>query len=98
MKDVSWINHPSLKDLDARKLAVLVDLVNEAEGKPLDKTLPILMSANMKLRSQNLSFNPQETTVIMEILTKGMSAEEKTKLSNLRNMMENKVKEKGKKK
>lgn len=92
MKDVSWLDNPALKNLDARKLAIMIELINETEGKPLEKTLPMIMSANMKLKSQNLGFTPDETTLIFDILTAKMSPEEKTKFANLRNLMENKAK------
>jgi hypothetical protein len=89
MKDVSWINHPAMKNIDAKKLAVLVELMNEAEGKPLDKSLPILMKANAKLKSMDLSFDKDETNLILEILTKDMSPAEKQKFASMRMMMEN---------
>lgn len=91
MKDVSWINHPAMKNIDAKKLAVLVELMNEAEGKPLDKSLPILMKANAKLKSMDLSFDKDETNLIIEILTKDMSPAEKQKFASMRMMMENVV-------
>ena len=92
MSDTSWLDNPALKNLDARKLAVIVELMNETEGKPLEKTVPAIMKANMKLKSQNLAFTKDETSLIFDILTRNMSPEEKTKFSNLRKLMESKAK------
>lgn len=92
MKDVSWLDHPALKNLDAKKLAIIIELINETEGKSLDKTLPMLMSANMKLKSQNLDFTPDESSVIFDILTRDMSPEEKNKFVNIKKLMESKLK------
>jgi len=86
MKDLNWINHPAMKNIDARKLAVLIDLVNEAEGKPTDKALPLLMKTNAKMKSLGLSFTPEETDLIVEILTKDMSAADKQKVEMIRKM------------
>lgn len=91
MKDVSWINHPTMKNIDVRKLAVLVDLINEAEGKPLDKSLPILLKANTKLKAMNLSFTPSETDLVLEILTNDMSPTEKQKFQTMKTMMINTI-------
>lgn len=92
MRDASWLDHPTLKNLDAKKLAVIIELINETEGKPLEKTLPMIMSANMKLKSQNLAFTQDESSVIFDILTSDMNPEEKTKFMNIRKLMESKVK------
>lgn len=89
MKDVSWINHPAMKNIDARKLGILVELVNEAEGKPVDKLLPVLITANAKLKATGMSFSPDETDLIMEIITKDLSASDKSKLEMVKKMIKN---------
>lgn len=94
MSEKSWLNHPAIKDMDPRKLAIILDLVKETEGMPLNKTLPCLMKANAKLKAQDLSFSKEETSLIMEILTSDMSPEEKLKVNSLKSMMESKMKEK----
>lgn len=93
MSEKSWMNHPAMKNIDARKLAVIIELINETDGKPLNKTLPCLLKANAQLKAQNLAFSTEETSMIMEILTSDMSPEEKLKMNNLKTMMDNKVKE-----
>lgn len=94
MKDTSWINHPSIKNIDPRKLAVLVDLVNEAEGKPLDKSLPVLLKARAKLSTLGLSFTNEETSLILDILSKDMSPAEKIKFENMKKIIESNLKKK----
>lgn len=94
MKDVSWINHPAIKNIDARKLAILVDLINEAEGKPLDKALPILLKTKTKLNALGLSFTNEETSLILDILSKDMSATEKIKFENMKRIIESNLKKK----
>lgn len=91
MKDLSWINNPALKNIDSRKLAVLIEIMNEADGKSLEKSLPILVNANNKLKEHNLTFTPEETSVIFEILTLNMSADEKLKIQGLKKLLESKI-------
>lgn len=87
MKDLAWINHPAMKNIDARKLAVLVDLANEVEGKPADKALPVLIKANAKMKALGLTFTPEESDLMIEILTKDMSPQERQKLEMIKKMM-----------
>lgn len=87
MKDLAWINHPAMKNIDARKLAILVDLANEAEGKSAEKALPLLISANAKLKALGLTFTTQESDLIVEILTADMPPQEKQKLELIKKMM-----------
>lgn len=87
MKDLSWINHPAMEHIDPRKLAILVDLANEAEGKPLEQSLPFIMNANTKLRSQNLSFSKEENELLVEVLSKDMSPQDKMKLDMMKRMI-----------
>lgn len=86
MNDTNWINHPAMKNLDARKLAVLIDLMNEADGKPLDKALPLLIKTNAKMKALGLTFTPEETSLIVEILSKDMSPADKQKLEMIKRM------------
>lgn len=87
MKDLSWINHPAMEHIDPRKLAILVDLANEAEGKPLTQSLPFIMNANTKLRAQNLSFSKEENELLVEVLSKDMSPQDKMKLDMMKQMI-----------
>lgn len=87
MKDLEWINHPAMKDIDARKLAILVELANEAEGKPADKALPLLIKANAKMKALGLTFSTEESDLMVEILTKDMPPAEKQKLDMIKKMI-----------
>jgi hypothetical protein len=87
MADTSWTNNPKLKNVDPRKLAILLDLVKSAEGKPLDKLMPIIMETNKKLNEQDLTFNKDESDIMMEILTKNLSPKEKMQFEMIRKMM-----------
>ncbi len=86
MKDLNWMNHPAMKNIDARKLAVLIDLANEAEGIPTDKALPLLIKANAKMKALGLSFSQDETDLLVDILTKDMSEADKKKVEMIKKL------------
>lgn len=87
MADNSWSNNPKLKNIDPRKLTILLELVKEAEGKPMDKLIPIMMNTQKKLQQQNLSFSKDESDVMIDILTKNMNAKEKMQFEMIKKMM-----------
>lgn len=89
MADNSWTNNPKLKNVDPRKLAILLELVKEAEGKPTDKLIPLLVNANKKLQQQNMTFTKDETQLIIDILTKQMTPREKAQFEMIKNIMAN---------
>lgn len=87
MKDMSWINDPALKNINAKKLAIIVNLINDCEKKSPEKALLAFFKANSELTKNNLSFSKEETNLLLDILTKDMSSEEKNKLNMLQNMI-----------
>lgn len=88
MTETSWMDHPSMKNLDPRKKEIILDLIKETNGKPLNKSLPSLLSAQSRLKALGLSFTPEETTTIMAILTQGLSPQDMAKVNAMRKMMD----------
>lgn len=86
MAESSW-NNSNLKNIDPRKLSILLELAKDAEGKPMDKLLPMLMNVNKKMKDQNLTFSKDESDMLMELLTKNLSAKEKMQVEMMRKMM-----------
>lgn len=87
MADTSWTNNPKMKNIDPRKLSILLELVKEAEGKPMDKLIPLLMNANKKIQQQNMTFSKDETDIMIELLTKNMTPTEKMQFEMIKKMM-----------
>ncbi len=87
MADTSWTNNPRLNNVDPKKLTILLELMKEAEGKPMDKLLPLLMTTNKRLQEQNLTFTKDESDLMIEILTKNMTAKERQQFEMIRKMM-----------
>ena len=87
MADTSWTNNPKMRNIDPRKLTILLEIMKEAEGKPMDKLIPLMMNANNKLQEQNLSFSKDESDVMIDLLTKKLSPKEKMQFDMLKKMM-----------
>ncbi|MDF2539307.1 MAG: hypothetical protein K0S76_2328 [Herbinix sp.] len=87
MADNSWNNNPKLKNIDPRKLKILVELAKEAEGKPMDKLLPMIMSAQKKIQEQDLALSKDESDFMIELLSKNLSPREKAQFEMIRKMM-----------
>ena len=87
MADTSWTNNPKMRNIDPRKLTILLEIMKEAEGKPMDKLIPLMMNANNKLQEQNLSFSKDESDVMIDLLTKNLSPKEKMQFDMLKKMM-----------
>ena len=87
MADTSWTNNPKLKNIDPRKLAILLDLVKETEGKPMDQLVPLLMNTNKRLQQQNMTFSKDESDVMLEILTKNLTPKEKQQFEMIKKIM-----------
>lgn len=89
MADSNW-NNSRMKNIDPRKIAILMELVKEAEGKSIDKLIPLIINANKKLQAQNLSFTKDESELMIEVLTKNMSPKDRARFEMLRKLMLNK--------
>lgn len=87
MAQENWMDHPSLKNMDPRKKIILKEIMEEAKGKPMNQSLPILLSAQAKLKAQSLSFTQEETTTIMFLLTQNLSPEEHEKVERMKSFM-----------
>ena len=87
MSSENWMEHPAMKNIDARKLAVIVEFVHAVEGKSGMAAMPILMQTQKKLHDQGLEFTPEETDLMMTILTKDMSPAEKAKVEQMKQVV-----------
>ena len=75
------------KTMHPVKIQVMKELAEDMKGKEMKDAAPLLMAATSKLKSHNLSFSPQESAVLLEILTKDMNPQEKAKVEMMKNMI-----------
>mgnify|MGYP006993231878 CR=1 FL=1 len=69
------------------KIQVMKELAEQMQGKAMKDAAPLLMAATSKLKSHNLSFSPEESAVLLEILTKDMNPQEKAKVEMMKNVI-----------
>lgn len=86
--DMSFLNNETLKNMAPEKVQVMKELAEAATGKSLKETAPLIMKANQKLQSMNMSFTKEETTVLLEVLTKDMSPQEKAKVEMMKKIVQ----------
>ncbi len=88
--DTQWLNHPSLQKMDPAKKAIMLEFIKETEGKPMDKAMKSVATANAKLKAMNLTFTQEETNLITDILMSRMSPAQRTQAEMMKNMMNKK--------
>lgn len=92
MQDMSWLHNPAFKNIHPKKLEVISQLIQSTNGKPIAQSIPFLMQANKQLQSEGLAFTPDESALIMDILTKDMSPAEKQQLAKMKSLIQSRMK------
>ena len=87
MSDTSWMNNPNLKNIDPAKLQMLMSMSEQTADKKQNELLPFLMAAASQSRSNGMTFSPDETDTIIEVLKMGKAPEEIAKMEKSRTMM-----------
>lgn len=89
MADTSWMNNPKLKNIDPRKMTLLLEIVKEAEGKSMEQLLPLMMGVNKRLQQQNMTFSNDESDLMLDAITKNLSPKEKAQFEMIKKFMAN---------
>ena len=69
------------------KQKILENFLNRAQGKPLMQALPLLMETKKQLSEHNFSFTQEDASLILQTLSKDLSASEKEQLKRIQNMI-----------
>lgn len=80
------------RNMHPLKVQIIKELEAKAAGKGMKSTAPLIMEAMQKLKANNLSFSQEEVSVLLEIMTKGMSAEEKQRVEMMKQVVRNRGK------
>lgn len=84
--DNNWINNPAFQNINPQKLLLLNQLLGQANNKSKDELIPFFMAASSKANSMGMSFDDNETNLIMSVLTENMSPEEKSRVDTIRRL------------
>lgn len=79
--------HDIFKTMHPLKVQVMKELVENMRGKSMKEAAPLLMAAMNKLKANKLSFTMEENKILMEILTKDMSEQDKAKVEMMKEAM-----------
>lgn len=85
MENNNWMNNPKLRNMDKSKLQMLISLSEQSQGKSQKELLPFLMAAASSTKGKG--FTPEETELIIDVLSQGKSKEELQNIERMRNMM-----------
>ena len=75
------------KTMHPIKIQIMKELVQNMQGKQMKEAAPLLIAAASRLKNHNLSFTPEESSLLIEILTKDMSPQEKEKVEMMKNII-----------
>lgn len=82
-----WMNNPALKNIDPEKLKMLMSMTEKSSGKNQNELLPFLMAAATQSKEKGVTFSPEETDAIIEVMKAGKPPEEIAKIERIRSMM-----------
>lgn len=86
-------NNPKLKNISPKKLELIEKLIEQAGTKNSEEILPFFLAVNTKASEMGITFNDEETELIIDALKTKMSASDIKKIDMIRNfsrMMSNK--------
>lgn len=92
MEQSIFEQHEIFKTMHPIKLEVMKELAENMKGKQMKDAAPLILGATNKLKQHNLSFTAEESAILIEILSQGMSPQEKAKVEMMKNIMRKKRK------
>lgn len=88
----AWMNNPAFKNMEPVKVELIKSVVEKTSGKKQSELAPVMMSLITGARKKNISFTPDEFTLILSIFKEGKSQAECEKMDKavimIRNLME----------
>ncbi|MBS1318314.1 MAG: hypothetical protein HP042_07755 [Lachnospiraceae bacterium] len=81
------MNDSRLSGIDPAKLQMLFSMSNQGGKKSQNELMPFLMAAASRSRQNGMTFTPEETERIIEVMKQGKSPEEIARIEKIRMMM-----------
>lgn len=69
------------------KREILLRLSNSQSTMTPEQMLPQLMEINKELQKRDLSFSRSESEIVLDVLSEGMSPQEKQKINMIKSML-----------
>lgn len=80
-------NDSRLKNMHPLKREILLRLSNSQSTMTPEQMLPQLMEINKELQKRDLSFSRSESEIVLDVLSEGMSPQEKQKINMIKSML-----------
>ena len=80
-------NDPRLKSMHPLTREILLRLSNSQSTMTPEQMLPQLMEINKELQKRDLSFSRAESEIVLDVLSEGMSPQEKQKINMIKSML-----------
>ena len=77
---MDWTTHPGMNNLDPLKREIIRTAAKQVQGKSGNQMATVMMALITSARKHNISFSPEEISLILEILKDGKSPDEKNRL------------------
>lgn len=81
------MNDNRLSGIDPEKLQMLMSMAGQGSSKNQNELMPFLMAAAAQSKEKGMTFSPQETDLIIEVMKQGKSAEEIARIDKIRMLM-----------
>ena len=85
MAGYDWQTSDVWKKMHPRKRAIIETIIMQSRNKKMEESAGLVMAAVSQMRRERLSFSKEETALMMEVLTAGMSPAEKAKVEMMKN-------------
>lgn len=90
---MDWATHPGMNNLDPLKREIIRTAAKQVQGKSGNQMATVMMALITSARKHNISFSPEEMSLILEILKDGKSPNEQKQIDNMVAMVMNVIKE-----
>lgn len=87
MQQQDFFSTPEFQRLHPLKQQIIKEIAMNSQNSSVEAMIPKIMSINSELKRRNLSFSKSESKLMINILTKDMSAADRGKIDMIMSMM-----------
>lgn len=80
-------NIPVYQKLTPEKKQIIGELLKEANHTPMEKSLPLLLKTNARMKALGISFTKEETALLLDVLMKDMTPTERNRFEAVRKLI-----------
>lgn len=91
MTETDLLNHPALEKISPEKRKILTDLIGDSKNLPPEKIMPLMVQTQAKLKALGLAITPEESELMLSVMTRNMSEADKLKYETVKKMVNTKM-------